>query len=131
MVLVNANGMVQVNLGLALRQVNGKSPSYDYRLTISSIPAMNLTRDRSSSGNADYGPCFISLFLQFPTFGRRTSRLGPGLSWLVSLIWLFCYSGTGRLTIVGSCLVHNSLVWPVPAIRMDFFWISYQGIMTS
>lgn len=86
MVLVNANGMVQVNLGLASRQVIGRSPALDYQLTISSIPAMTLPCDLSDPEEAPSGPCFISLYIQFPTFDRQASTLQEALSWVVSLI---------------------------------------------
>ncbi|KAI1401948.1 hypothetical protein F4819DRAFT_486023 [Hypoxylon fuscum] len=61
LVLVNANGMVAVNLGLNYRQVRGKSPAYDYDLSLSSIPTLDMRCDNGSDKEAATGPCFLCL----------------------------------------------------------------------
>ncbi|KAK4217729.1 hypothetical protein QBC37DRAFT_437796 [Rhypophila decipiens] len=69
--LVNANGVAAINLGLSYRdyQYIGKPPAYDYTLSISGIPGTDLRCDVSSP-EKNTGHCFLSLFMQFPTFDR-------------------------------------------------------------
>ncbi|KAM7222720.1 hypothetical protein V8F06_001907 [Rhypophila decipiens] len=69
--LVNANGVAAINLGLSYRdyQYIGKPPAYDYTLSISGIPGTDLRCDVSSP-EKNIQHCFLSLFMQFPTFDR-------------------------------------------------------------
>ncbi|KAI1135791.1 hypothetical protein F5Y05DRAFT_421172 [Hypoxylon sp. FL0543] len=81
LILVNANGMIAVNLGLNYRQVRGKRPAYDYDLSLSTVPALDMRCDIGSDTRAPTGPCFISLWLQFPTFERQVSTQSYATSW--------------------------------------------------
>lgn len=83
MILVNANGMTAINLGLNYRQVFNASPAYDYDLSISTIPAMTLVCDLGSTTQPASGPCHISLFLQIPSFTRQMSLMSYAMSWTV------------------------------------------------
>ncbi|KAK3324391.1 hypothetical protein B0T19DRAFT_229532 [Cercophora scortea] len=80
MVLINANGIVAINLGLSQREALNRKPAYDYQLSVSTIPASDLLCDVASSVHQS-GPCFLSLFLTFPTFDRQVSRQSFELSW--------------------------------------------------
>ncbi|KAK4148706.1 hypothetical protein C8A00DRAFT_47516 [Chaetomidium leptoderma] len=77
--LINANGVAAINLGLNYREALGKAPTYDYQLSISAIPSTDLQCDVSSE-DKNTGYCFLSLFLQFPTFDRLVSRQGTAMS---------------------------------------------------
>lgn len=83
-ILVNANGMVAVNLGLNYRQARGKAPAYDYDVSLSTIPAVDMLCDVGSDTTPSTGPCFLSLWLQFPTFERQVSTQGYAMEWPVS-----------------------------------------------
>ncbi|KAK3939958.1 hypothetical protein QBC46DRAFT_314542 [Diplogelasinospora grovesii] len=80
MVLINANGVTAINLGLDYREARGRTPAYDYQLTISPIPSNTLECDVSAPGGAS-GSCFLSLFLQFPSFERQVSRQDIAMKW--------------------------------------------------
>ncbi|KFZ07272.1 hypothetical protein V501_06615 [Pseudogymnoascus sp. VKM F-4519 (FW-2642)] len=79
MVLINANGLTAINLGLNRRQAPNTSPAYDYKLSVSTIPAAGVNCAATSTGST--APCHISLFLQFPSFDRQNSRLGVEMKW--------------------------------------------------
>ncbi|KAI1760625.1 hypothetical protein GGR53DRAFT_525937 [Hypoxylon sp. FL1150] len=79
--LVNANGEVTVNMVLNYRQVRGKRPAYDYNLVVSTVPAMDRHCDIGSETDPAYMQCFISLWLQFPTFERQVSTQSYAISW--------------------------------------------------
>lgn len=80
MVLINANGMTAINLGLNRRQAPNTSPAYDYQLSVSTIPAASVD---CAAGSTTH--CHISLFLQFPSFDRQNSRLGVAMEWEVCI----------------------------------------------
>ncbi|KAI1456514.1 hypothetical protein F4805DRAFT_468035 [Annulohypoxylon moriforme] len=80
-ILVNANGMVAVNLGLNYRQVRGRTPAYDYDVSLSTIPALDMLCNVGSDSKPATEPCFLSLWLQFPTFERQVSTQGYAMSW--------------------------------------------------
>ncbi|OBT77156.1 hypothetical protein VF21_05058 [Pseudogymnoascus sp. 05NY08] len=80
MVLINANGMTAINLGINRRQAPNTSPAYDYQLFVSIIPAVSVDCGVTSTGNT--APCHISLFLQFPSFDRQNSQLGVEMEWV-------------------------------------------------
>lgn len=84
MQLVSANGMSSINLSLHLREVDGRSPAYDYELSISSTPSIDFNCDTTNGIDDIDGYCWMSLFLQFPTFDRRVFRRGWELDWEVS-----------------------------------------------
>ncbi|KAI1214344.1 uncharacterized protein F4807DRAFT_455984 [Annulohypoxylon truncatum] len=81
-ILVNANGMVEVNLGLNYRQVRGRAPAYDYDISLSTIPALDMLCNIGSDSEPATEPCFLSLWLQFPTFERQVSTQGYAMSWV-------------------------------------------------
>jgi hypothetical protein len=74
MVLINANGMTAINLGLERREALGHSPAYDYQLTISTIPSATLDCDTTAS-------CFLTLVFQFPSFERQVLSQDIKLKW--------------------------------------------------
>ncbi|KAK4645796.1 hypothetical protein QC761_204725 [Podospora bellae-mahoneyi] len=80
MVLINANGMTALNLGLNYREALGHAPAYDYHLSISTTPSMDLQCDTSDAKGAS-GLCWLSLFLQFPSFERQVSRQDVAMKW--------------------------------------------------
>lgn len=86
--LVNANGMTFINLGLNHREKEGRSRAYDYQFSISTTPSMDLSCDTSNGVENIQGNCWMSLYMQFPTFDRRVFRLGWELEWYVSSIYL-------------------------------------------
>ncbi|KAK0622619.1 hypothetical protein B0T14DRAFT_150695 [Immersiella caudata] len=67
MVLINANGVVAINLGLERREALGHAPAYDYQLTISTIPSTTLECETTAT-------CFLTLVFQFPSFERQVLR---------------------------------------------------------
>ncbi|KAK0639562.1 hypothetical protein B0T16DRAFT_518489 [Cercophora newfieldiana] len=74
MVLINANGMVAINLGLESREALGHAPANDYQLTISTVPSMTMECDASAA-------CFLTLIFQFPSFERQVLRQDVKLKW--------------------------------------------------
>jgi hypothetical protein len=91
MVLINANGVTAINLGLNRRQAPNTSPAYDYKLSVSTIPAAGVNCGATSTGST--APCHISLFLQFPSFDRQNSRLGVEMKWEVNCTLSSCFCG--------------------------------------
>lgn len=77
MQLVNANGMLSVNVGLVYRQAVGAAPAYDYDLNISPVAAQDLICDVSGVSGNPSGPCHVTLWIQIPTFERQLSPLTP------------------------------------------------------
>lgn len=75
--------MVAINLELNYRQARGKPPAYDYDLSFSTVPAMDRLCDIGSDTDPATEPCFISLWLQFPTFERQVSTRSYAMSWAV------------------------------------------------
>lgn len=67
--LIDANGAVGINLGLKYKIPLDKPAAYDYSLSLSVIPSTEIECDVSSK-ESNRGNCFLSLFLQFPTFDR-------------------------------------------------------------
>lgn len=83
--LINANGIVSVNVGLQRREDFDGNSAYAYTLGISSSPALGLVCDVSSSQYPYQYPCHLSLFIQIPTFYRTTLKAQKAMGWLVSL----------------------------------------------
>lgn len=85
MMLINANGIVQINLGLHWRQDIGVPAAYDYDLEVVTIPATKFSEcDTSPGSNGIEHPCFTSLYIQFPTFQRQISTQVYSAGFLVS-----------------------------------------------
>lgn len=82
MFFISANGIVSVNINLRTRQVSGYPPAYDYDLSFSSSPVVgNIVCDVSLP---EHYPCFLTLFLQIPSFQRENIRPQKVMGWLVS-----------------------------------------------
>ena len=79
MSLVSANGIVAVNIGLRLRTVDTIT-AYDYSLSLSNSPALELTCDTSST-ESYYHDCRLELFVHITGFDRVVSRTRKVLSW--------------------------------------------------
>ncbi|KAK0717536.1 hypothetical protein B0T26DRAFT_751578 [Lasiosphaeria miniovina] len=62
----------------------GESPAYDYQLSISTTPAIDLPCDVGEPGVELTSVCFIDLVFQFPTFDTQLSRQEFVLDWVVS-----------------------------------------------
>lgn len=89
--LINANGMTAISLGLHYREAEGKTPAYDYGLSVSTIPAAEVACDVARDPAAK--PCTLSLFLQFASFDRQVSRQSAALGLGVSILSLPCCLG--------------------------------------
>lgn len=86
MQLVNANGVVAVTLGLTMRQAAAdKAPAYDYDLAVSSIPSTSTLK----GGEAGW----MSLFVEFPGFGRRVEVVRREMGWSVSVFLVLLVAG--------------------------------------
>lgn len=82
--LINANGIVAVNIGLQVREGLDGVAAYDYTLgPLSSSPARDLVCDTSSATTYQY-PCHVSLFVQIPNFDRTIIRTQKVMGWPVS-----------------------------------------------
>ncbi|KAF3012199.1 hypothetical protein E8E14_008432 [Neopestalotiopsis sp. 37M] len=73
--LIDALGASSISLGLRYREEPKKTSAYDYELTLSTVPATNMTCDTSS--DEYYGPCHITIILQYPTFQRDHETYEP------------------------------------------------------
>ncbi|KAG6365603.1 hypothetical protein INS49_007214 [Diaporthe citri] len=70
--LIDASSMVSISLDLRRMEMAGKQPAYEYQLTsISSVPSKRLTCDLDNPSEPYYGPCHVTLLIQFPTFERE------------------------------------------------------------
>ncbi|KAK4450974.1 hypothetical protein QBC34DRAFT_296205 [Podospora aff. communis PSN243] len=67
MVLINANGVVAINLGIEHREALSHAPAYDFQLTISTIPSTTLECETTAA-------CFLTLVFQFPSFERQVLK---------------------------------------------------------
>lgn len=81
--LINANGIVAVNVGLRIRQAPGQAPAYDYPLDIALSPATDLVCDTSTNLTYQYA-CHVSLFITIPNFERTIITRQKLMSWSVS-----------------------------------------------
>ena len=78
--LINANGIVAVNVGLWMRQAPGYEPAYDYPLDISNSQAANITCD-TSTNTTFQGACHVSLFITIPNFERTITTRQKQMGW--------------------------------------------------
>jgi hypothetical protein len=79
--LVNANGIVAVNIGLQVRDGGNGISAYDYSLSLVSSPATDLVCDTTSAETYKY-PCHMSLFIQVPNFDRSTITTEKVMTWM-------------------------------------------------
>lgn len=89
--LIAANAEVAVNLGIRRSQSKGGKLYYDYDLAISAVQASDLVCDVDIS---DHYPCYVSLLIQFPTFGRLTFSTEPLQGWKVRFCSTFIVLGS-------------------------------------
>lgn len=82
--LVNANGILAVNIGLHVRDDGNGITAYDYQLSLVSSPAIDLVCDMSSPGDYKY-PCHLTLFIQIPNFQRTITVTKSAMTWVVGL----------------------------------------------
>ncbi|KAE8446992.1 hypothetical protein EG329_011474 [Mollisiaceae sp. DMI_Dod_QoI] len=80
MSLINANGIVAVNLGLLYRHNGDGTAAYDYNLSLSSSPNQGIVCDTTSNSTYQY-PCHTSLFIQVPSFDRTTLTTQKAMGW--------------------------------------------------
>jgi hypothetical protein len=80
--LINANGIVAVNIGLNVRQAPDQAPAHDYTTDISPTQASDLTCDTSTALSFQY-PCYVSLFITIPNFERTITFRQEQMGWLV------------------------------------------------
>jgi hypothetical protein len=80
--LINANGIVAVNIGLNMRQAPDQAPANDYAIDISPTQASDLTCDTSTTLSFQY-PCDVSLFITIPNFERTITLRQKQMGWLV------------------------------------------------
>lgn len=82
--LIDASSMLSISLDLRRMELLDRKDAYEYRLTsISSVPSSRLTCDLSSSY---YGPCHVTLLIQFPTFEREIISMQREMDWSVSFL---------------------------------------------
>jgi len=81
MYLVNANGIVAVNIGLQVRDEGNGISAYDYSLSLISTPATDLVCDTSSAETYKW-PCHMSLFVQIPNFDRSIITTEKTMTWM-------------------------------------------------
>ncbi|KAK7986918.1 hypothetical protein PG988_001906 [Apiospora saccharicola] len=83
--LVDAAAILSLNLGLVRQELLGRKPAYDYKVEITpSGRQMQLTCDRSDE---NYGPCRITLLIQYPNFHRDVMTHKTGMERWVSPAW--------------------------------------------
>ncbi|KAE9378470.1 hypothetical protein N431DRAFT_554654 [Stipitochalara longipes BDJ] len=81
MKLINANGIVAVNVGLNMRQAPDQAPANDYTIDISPTQDSDLTCDTSTTLSFQY-PCHVSLFITIPNFERTITLRQKQMGWL-------------------------------------------------
>jgi hypothetical protein len=103
MKLINANGIVAVNIGFNMRQAPDQAPANDYTIDISPTQDSDLTCDTSSTLSFQYN-CHVSLFITIPNFERTITLRQKQMGWLVgSSIRGQCTKTHQRLTRIAGC----------------------------
>lgn len=65
-------------------EMDDREAAYEYQLSsISSVPSKTLTCDLGDPGSY-YGPCHVTLLIQFPTFEREIISVKREMVWFVS-----------------------------------------------
>ncbi len=129
MKLINANGIVAVNIGLNMRQAPGQAPANDYTIDISPTQDSDLTCDTSTTLSFQY-PCYLSLFITIPNFERTITLRQKQMGWLVSSsIRGSCTKAHQRLTRIAGC---SCFSWSVPLLctvcELGYIWSSLYRI---
>lgn len=82
--LVEANGIVAIDIGLSMRDWMDGLSAYDYTMSFSYSPSANIVCD-SSTEDYQY-PCHMTILVQFPSFERTNITIAkPVAQWMVSL----------------------------------------------
>lgn len=84
--LLDAAATSSLNLGLVRQELPGRKPAYDYKVdVVTSGRQMQLTCDRSDE---NYGPCRITLLVQYPNFHRDIMTHKKGMErWVSTWFW--------------------------------------------
>jgi hypothetical protein len=83
MIDIDASGSTSINLGLKYRQSLNGVGIYDYDLSITSTPALDLECDTGNNRTKYYGACATSLFIRIPSFDRSIIADVRAMSWMV------------------------------------------------
>ena len=81
MIDINALGSTSINLDLFYRINLDATAAYDYKLTISSTPSLNLVCNTGSNGTNYSGPCATRILLRISSFHRTILEEKKGISW--------------------------------------------------
>lgn len=85
--LIDASSMLSISLDLRRMEMTGRQAAYEYQLTsISSVPSKKLTCDLANPSEPYYGPCHVTLLIQFPTFEREVVSVQR------KMVWSVCFS---------------------------------------
>lgn len=129
MKLINANGIVAVNIGLNMRQAPDQAPANDYTIDISPTQDSDLTCDTSTTLSFKY-PCHVSLFITIPNFERTITLRQKQMGWLVSSsIRGSCTKTHQRLTRVTGCSCFSrSVLLLCTVYELGYIWSSLYRI---
>lgn len=95
--LIDASSMVSISLNLRRMEMIGRESAYEYQLTsISSVPSKKLTCDLDNESEPYYGPCHVTLLIQFPTFEREVVSVQREMVWSVCFSTILSTSTTNQ-----------------------------------
>ncbi len=81
MIDINALGSTSINLDLFYRINLDDTAAYDYKITLSSTPSLNLVCNTGSNGTQYSGPCATRILLRISSFHRTILQEKKGISW--------------------------------------------------
>lgn len=94
--LIDASSMVSISLDLRRMEMPSRQAAYEYQLTsISSVPANRLTCDLGNPSEY-YGPCHVTLLIQFPTFEREVVSVQHEMVWSVCYFMTLSIANTNK-----------------------------------
>lgn len=82
LLLISANGEHGLNLSLMYRQAQKYPPAYDYDPSLTTNQNLDIQCDTGSDHYVQ--PCFVTLYIQFPTFDRKVILQKQVMRWTVS-----------------------------------------------
>lgn len=95
--LIDASSMLSISLDLRRMEMTGRQAAYEYQLTsISSVPSKKLTCDLGNPSEPYYGPCHVTLLIQFPTFEREVVSVQRKMVWPVCLSTILSVFNTNK-----------------------------------